>query len=291
MKFYIAFVLQFVSMFLMAQNTDDYSKSNADKMFKVVKQNGAVFYGKIKSQDAREVLLQTKELGEVFIPRHEISEMRELAPEELSTQGTLKPDEVFSSRYFFTTNGLPIKKGEGYVKWSLTGPDIQFAVGKNMAVGFITTWLGTPLIGSFKYSHKLSENAHLGVGTLLGTGSWLSPRSFLAVPFAALTFGDHQNNLNVSAGYGVVSIDQWFTQGQVSQDALVSLAGTFMLASKVSVVFDSFILPRQGLGFFSPGLRFRAGNTFSFQTGCIFLVEDMTSTPIPFPSFQLFQRF
>jgi hypothetical protein len=51
-----------------AQNAAD----TASVQHKVIKQNGIAFVGKILSQDAREILMETKEIGLVYIPKHEV---------------------------------------------------------------------------------------------------------------------------------------------------------------------------------------------------------------------------
>lgn len=56
----------------------------------------------------------------------------------------------------------------------------------------MTSWFGSPIIGSAKYSIPLNENTNLALGTLLGTGSWASPDYGIALPFAALSLGNAQ---------------------------------------------------------------------------------------------------
>jgi hypothetical protein len=250
----LAVVLCFTGM-LQAQTASD----TTSVLHKVIKQNGVAFVGKILSQDAREVLLETKEVGLVYIPKHEIKEILPIISSERAVTGGL-----FSTRYFLTTNGFSIKKGDNYVQWNLFGPDFQFGIADNFGVGIMTSWVGMPIIGTAKYSVKLGKNVCGGLGFLGGTGSWAFPQYGLVLPFGFLTFGDRMNNLNVSAGYGGLftenteytytitsSNNEWETNGYTStqntyNDAegrpLFSVAGMFRLNSKFSFVFDSFIM-------------------------------------------------
>ena len=101
------------------------STIDSTKTYRIVKNDGTEFLGKILSQDAREVLLLSDKIGQVIIPKHEIREIIEVKAEDMSITGEYIPNEVFATRYFITTNGLPIEKGESYIQWNLFGPDVQ----------------------------------------------------------------------------------------------------------------------------------------------------------------------
>lgn len=221
----------------------------------VIKNDGTQFVGQIISRDARELLIDTQTLGEIIIPMHEIREIREAKPSEVSATGEYVPAEVFSTRYFITTNGLPIEKGESYIQWNLYGPDFQFGVGENLGLGIMTTWFGTPLIGSAKYSIDLPYEASAGVGLLLGTGSWAAPELGLILPFGVFTLGNRVNNVNFSFGYGgafykesryVPGQDRYVDERVRDGRFLFSIAGMAKAGKKLSLVFDSVIVGRGG---------------------------------------------
>jgi hypothetical protein len=237
------------------QNASDTTVVN----YKIIKQNGVAFVGKIITQDAREVLIETREMGLVFIPKHEIREMVEIKAGEKGANG-----ELFSTRYFLTTNGFPVKKGDNYVQWNLFGPDFQFGVADHFGVGIMTSWVGTPVIGTAKFSLELGKNLHAGLGFLGGTGSWAFPEIGLLLPFSFFTIGNRVNNVNFSAGYGALfnertetfytiqnipteyATNSVTTKSTTYNDSegrvLLSLAGTFRLNNKFSFVFDSFFM-------------------------------------------------
>jgi hypothetical protein len=226
-----------------------------EEMYKVTKQNGVVFVGKILSRDAREILIETEELGLVYIPKHEISEIIVIEEGQKVDGGGL-----FGTRYFLTTNGFPVMKGENYVQWNIFGPDFQFGVADHFGMGIMTSWVGIPIIGTAKYSRHLSKNVSGGIGFLGGTGSWAFPQYGLLLPFGFLTFGDRINNINFSAGYGALfteasewvltdPTEQGYTNGfeentysQGESRPLFSIAGMFKINSKFSFVFDSFLM-------------------------------------------------
>jgi len=248
-------ILLWISVSSFGQNSADTSMIN----HKVIKQNGVAFVGKIISQDAREVLIDTKEMGLVYIPKHEIREIVEIKAGEKGANG-----ELFSTRYFLTTNGFPVRKGDNYVQWNLFGPDFQFGVADHFGMGIMTSWVGMPVIGTAKYSLELGKNIHGGLGFLGGTGSWAFPQVGLLLPFGFFTIGNRVNNVNISAGYGALfnertetvysivnvssdySTNSVTTQSKTFNDSegrfLLSLAGTFRINSKFSFVFDSFFM-------------------------------------------------
>lgn len=222
---------------------------------KIIKQNGVAFVGTIISQDAREILVQTEEVGLVYIPKHEVEEIILIEAKEQELTGGL-----FSTRYFLTTNGFNIQQGDNYVQWNLFGPDFQFGVRDNFTVGIMTSWVGMPIIFTTKYSFQMSEKLFGGVGFLGGTGSWAFPKYGLVLPYAFLTAGDKVNNLNFSFGYGGLFTEDEryvllneptdYSTNSYSREEfskyqgrpLFSVAGMFRINDSFSFVFDSFIM-------------------------------------------------
>jgi hypothetical protein len=285
---------------------------NSQKIYKVTKNDGTVFLGRILSQDAREVLVDTREIGQVLIPKHEIKEIAGLKEGEMNEKGEFMPAEVFSTRYFITTNGLPIEKGESYIQWNLFGPDFQFAVAKNFGLGLMTSWLAVPIIGTAKYSIKIDDRTSLGIGGLVGTGSWALPQFAMALPFACLTFGDRVKNLTISGGYGALFLDH-----RQTGRALFSVAGMIKVGRKVSLVFDSFIMPAMGYRnvthgavdestqlyyqyttqernppfmMLIPGIRWQMESNKAFQFGFLGLAANGSLIPVPIPMVQWYRK-
>ena len=320
-------MLLFSFSVLMAQETP--SEEEPPKIYVVIKNDGHRFVGEILFQDAREVLIKTEELGEVYIPRHEIREIREAEPDDHLQPGEFIPAEIFATRYFITTNGLPIEKGETYMLMSLLGPDFQFGVGDNLGLGVLTTWIGTPLIGSIKYSIPIEDGLSAGVGLLLGTGSWTWPDFALALPYGVVTLGDRSKNINFSFGYGGITykVDDYHGYGiyrsrrESEGNFLISVAGMAKIGRSISFVFDSFIVPRTGtyeeleyydgynettgeyyegyrtvkrkrygIAIFLPGLRFQTNPKSAFQFGFAGIRAEGETIGVPLPMVQWFRK-
>jgi hypothetical protein len=285
--------------FTLAQDTTDYA---LPKKHVIIKNDGTQYVGVILSNDDREILIETTTIGKVYIPKHEIKEIRELKEGELDGSGRYIGNEEFDTRYFLTTNGFPIKKGDSYMLWNLYGPDFQFGLSDHFSMGVMTTWIASPIGVTAKYSGKLSDKVSVGVGGIFGTTSYIDPGAGLALPFVALTVGDSRTNVNISAGYGAV-----FGNGAGGR-AVFSLGFMARASSKVSIVFDSIFAPELedddvgNLTFLFPGIRWNTapGKAFQFGFGAFSYSESNSgngddvswdSGVVPFPMLSWFRKF
>jgi hypothetical protein len=265
------------------------SISPTKELSKITKNDGSEFVGEILSEDAREILVELLDGRKVYIPAHEIRKIEKVKEGTLNQNGEVQEREVFATRYDFTTNALPIEKGESYYSLNLYGPEVHFGVSKNLGVGILTTWLGAPMLGSIKYTHSIEEKVHVGVGALVGTMSWAQPDVFLGLPFGMLTFGDKLRNLNFSAGYGIAGYD-----GEFSNIPLASIAGMAKVNKSITFVFDSvFIFPEfEGmLAILTPAIRLhRKNNNSSFQFGFTAISAGGETAPIPLPNLKWYYK-
>ena len=118
-------IMVFIATLSVAQN-DTISKSDSAS-YRIVKTNGDEIIAKIIKQDRREILVMTNDGREMYIPQHVIKKIIPIKEEEYTNDGIFVGEDKFSTRYFITTNGLPIKKGEHYIQWNLFGPGLDTA--------------------------------------------------------------------------------------------------------------------------------------------------------------------
>ena len=266
--------------------------ADSTKLVCVTLNDGTKIIGKVTQNNERELTVSSLDGRRQIIPQFFVKTISEVNESDMSKNGKYLGKDNYCTRYFLTTNGLPIEKGKNYIQWNLFGPDIQFSVSDHFGVGIMTTWFANPVVGSFKYSNKISKNVHYAIGGLVGTTTWRfngglgngeNRGSGLALPFAALTFGNGRNNINFSYGYGA----SW--KGLESQGtALYSIAGMAKLSNKLSFVFDSFITKE--FAFFTPNLRYHFTETNAFQFGFAFLQAEGEFQQIPFPICQWYRR-
>ncbi len=203
---YLLPILYFLlgSFQLRAQVPNTSSPSSDTTKFIIVKNDGSEYVGLILSDDGREVYIETKSLGKIYIPKSDIKSIRPVNYTEDVAKGEFSSAGVFTTRYQFTTNCFPIKKGENYAMVNLYRPEVHFAVHKDFSVGVMSTWIGSPIALAFKYTRGTSNpKINFGVGTLLGTAGYLNQgKGFGGLHWGMITFGDRRNNITISAGYG-----------------------------------------------------------------------------------------
>jgi hypothetical protein len=304
----------FLSLFLIS-TISAFAQENKDTLkgqYIITKNDGVTYVGEIVYENAREVFIKTKKTGDIIIPKYEIKSIVKARESEINQEGEFVQSEVFSTRYFITTNAIPINKGDSYILWNLHGPDFQFGLGKNVGVGVMSTWVGMPIIGTLKYSFSKNEKLHYGFGLLAGTGSWALPEWGMALPFGILTLGDRKNNINFSAGYGAI-----FESGKSDGRFLFSVAGFSTVGKKIRIVLDSFIMPagnyfneeetnynpytgfnetiivrkrKQSFALIIPGIRWQLEPNKAFQFGFAGLIVNGKAVPAPIPMIQWFRK-
>ena len=282
----LAIFLLFIGNIALSQTDTTLTKDTST--YRIIKTDGGELIGQIQSQDAREILLLTKDDRQIYIPQHAIKEVIKLKNSDFNNIGTFIGEDKFATRYFITTNGLPIKKGEHYVQWKLSGPDFQFGIGKDLGVGIMSSWIGVPIIGSIKKSWQIGDKSQFAIGGLVGTGSWALPEFGGALPFATLSFGDRSKNIAFSGGYGAI----WTGDG-VSGSAISSIAGMAKISPKISLVFDSFVLlPNEnqtGGALFIPGIRWHQEEGKAIQFGFAGIIADGDIVPVTIPTIQWYR--
>ena len=275
-----AFILICNCLITTAQDTTKVF-NQARKTYVITKNDGTEYIGLMISQDEREVLLETKEIGRLYIPKHEIKSIRELTENDIKS-GVLPGNNIFSTRYFLTTNGLRMQKGDGYSLFDFAGPEIQYSVTDGLSLGALTTWIAMPIVFSAKTTFSANEYLHFGLGVLAGTLGWADWRTLGALPYAAATLGNSKNNFTLSAGYAMISSGG---RTDISGSApLLSIGCLFKITSKISFVGDSFFyLKEGGFAVIVPGIRVSKNATRAFQIGFAAYSTDgkMSSIPIP----------
>lgn len=271
--------------FIVARKRSETMQEDDSKTYVILTYDGGEFLGEIVREDEREVVVETKDRGLISIPKYQIKEMKKVKINELTVDGEYMPEQVFATRYFFTTNGLPINEGESYVLYNWFGPDFQFGVADNVSLGVITSWLASPIVGSVKYSSQINDNTSFGIGTLLGTGSWISMDFGLALPFASFTLGDRRSNITFSGGYGAL-----WGQGDSDGRTLLSVAAMTKTGKKSSFVFDSFIVPGEG-AILVPCIRLQTEYDRAFQFGFAGFISGDGSETVPIPMVQWYRKF
>lgn len=187
------------------------SDTTKKQLFLIRKTDGNELYGFIISDDGREILLETKTIGKVYINKSDIKEIintkRSVSVDSIDDESytEFRDSGPFTTRYYFTNNALPVKKGEDYAMIHLYGPEVHFSLNDKLSFGVMSTWIASPIALASKYSLYSDGNTHVALGTILGTSGYLGIDDggvFGGLHWLTLTKGNRLENISFSAGYG-----------------------------------------------------------------------------------------
>ena len=189
------------------------SDTTKKQLFLIRKTDGNELYGFIISDDGREILLETKTIGKVYINKSDIKEIintkRSVSVDSIDDESytEFRDSGPFTTRYYFTNNALPVKKGEDYAMIHLYGPEVHFSLNDKLSFGVMSTWIASPIALASKYSLYSDGNNHVALGTILGTSGYLGIADggvFGGLHWLTLTKGNRLENISFSAGYGYI---------------------------------------------------------------------------------------
>ena len=241
--------------------------TKAKKLSLITKNDGTEYIGEILSDDGREILIMTEKLGKIYIPKSSIQSIVAIESDSEIVHGEYRSTGPFTTRYAFTTNALPIKKGENYAIINLYGPEVHFAISDNFNLGVMSTWIASPFVLAAKYTFDTqSETFNVSLGTLFGTSGYLNNfRGFGGLHFINFTGGTREKNITFSAGYCYLQagftwggglpdegtyitqssyFDSWaYSNGRrpMVHGPMASLAGMVQVGKKATFIFDSMV--------------------------------------------------
>ena len=213
----LTLVLSFATLSSYAQITTTPTDSNKKEYYLIKKADGAEFIGEVLSDDGREVLLLTKNIGKIYITKSDITSMERIDASKLVSTKEVEYQDYrvegpYTTRYFFTTNALPIKKKENYMMIGLQGPEVHFAVNDNLSLGVMATWIASPIAIAAKYSFnaKPESKTHFALGTIIASSGYLlNAQGFGGIHWATVTQGTRKSNVSFSAGYAYANLGDW----------------------------------------------------------------------------------
>lgn len=275
----------FIKQNAIAQADSLYKSSSTmnQKLYKIKTANGKVLIGNILDDNENGILLLTLEKKDkIRIPKYDIESMEEIDQKRIM-DGVLKGESNFATRYAFTSNGLPMKKGDAYfhsVYFLLY--DVEYAVSDHISVGAFTSFYGAPFLLNVKYSTEISNDVHLGAGVLAGPLLLFQPSAGgLIIPYSSLTFGNRRNNLTFTGGY-----PSFLSGGNSSGQLLFSIGALAGISRSSFFVFDSFLFNASNVNafFLLPGIRVegtKSSNAWTFHLGAFGGNGVLAPVPIP----------
>lgn len=177
--------------------------TKSDSLVQITMKTGDQFIGKILSDDGREVLLLTADIGKIFLLKEKMESIKPYIPDINNLkEGGFQSSGPFTTRYYFTTNALPIKKSENYAMINLFGPEAHFAITDKFSAGIMTTWIASPMVLALKYTLPTKNpKVNFGLGTLMGSSGYLlQGRGYGGLHWGMVTFGSRLTNITLSGG-------------------------------------------------------------------------------------------
>jgi hypothetical protein len=247
------------------------SFAQPDSNLKVVRlTNGNEYIGTIISDDGREMLFESTTVGKVYIKKTDVKSISNYSEDDFVILNDEKvKSNSFSTRYSFTTNALPIKKKDNYYMINLWGPEFHMAVADNFNVGIMTTWIGSPLALTTKYSFQTKNpKVNFSIGEIIGNGGYVNPSAFISLSFGNVTFGDRDKNLTLGVGYGYFDF---------KKNAEEEIPGTYISANSIPTRAASGA--KKGvLGSIAASIRINEKNSFVFDSMFGLLKTDGTTS-------------
>jgi hypothetical protein len=244
-SFFLILFSLFLTNTLLAQTIDS-------TLVRVETSDGNDFVGKIVSEDASQIVLETTNFGKLTIRKVDIRS-RELVHTEQLKDGKLWFSNPQSTRYFWAPNAYGLKAGEAYyqniyVLWN----QFTFGITDNFSLGggIIPTFLfsgPTPVFATAKLSIPIEKDKlNLGAGTIIGTVIGEDVGAFGLV-YGLSTFGSPDNNVSVGFAYG-------FAGGDWADTPLINVSGLFRVSSRGYFITENYFIRAAGESFLALGL-------------------------------------
>ena len=248
---------------------DPYKKDNV--YYRVTLRDGQFRYGYLIRENEWEVVLRTKRLGDVSIPKQTVkSIMRYRDP-----KATDRRDPIFANRYFLMSSAEPIDPGDHYVLINLWGPELHMGVARGFTASVQTTWIANPVLAGLRYGHPINPYLHVGAGLLYGGDLFQRGNGNIFLPTATATLGDRRYNLSLSLGKLLAS-----EQPQL-RGTFLSAGGFVAVSDRLGVLFEAGRLSGGDARLIMPGVRWQRRRGGYIQLAAVGLSYPDPQAPEP----------
>jgi hypothetical protein len=251
------------------QKADTTGKSTfkKGKPYVIVMNDGTEYIGEISEDNGREILVNVKGKGKIYIPKYVIKSIELVTPENFKNNEFMSQNN-FQRYHMMGTNALPFKKGEFSTNlYYFAAGSAFYNINENFSVGATTTWWGSPIALGAKTSFKVSEKNYVGVDVDGGTIVYSAPGTFFGRLSAKYTYGDENHNFTLSSGLMSVNANT-ITNGTASSETeyYVSAMTGARITKRAMFVAEVWSFP-QKLTILGLGVRSIKKETSSFVFG------------------------
>lgn len=203
--------------------------------------DGNSFIGRVVKIDDDKIVLRTKNLGDLNIPRRNIRNITPIDQKKV-VDGDYWYKSPIDVRYFFNSNAYGIRKGEGYYQntWILLN-QVAYGVTDNISIGggFIPLFLfggsPTPVWATVRGSIPIKKDKfNVGVGGLFATVIGEENASF-GILYGNATVGSRDRNFNVGIGYG-------YAGDELGRVPAINFSGIYRTGKTFALITENYLI-------------------------------------------------
>lgn len=253
-----------------------------EQLYRVETTDGQVLIGTLVSESEQEVVLDTRQLGEVTVQRENIDDMEKIPPGRFRDGEYWYPNPQ-STRYFFAPNAIGVPQGEGYYQnaWIFFnnvnyGATENFSIGAGTVPVFLFGAEALPIWVLPKLSISTpQDNLHLAGGAVFGGVLGVEDSGGAGLLYGSATLGDRDHNLTVGLGYG-------YAGSEFANRPAVNISGMTRVGRTTYLITENYFFPGvEDANLISFGIRWAPEN-FAVDFGLVRPLAD-TDGFIGFP--------
>ncbi len=220
-----------------------YSQLEQDStiLYKIETNDGNEFVGYILQRNSELIRLKTTNLGEINIFQKNIAKINVIEKDRIK-EGVISYGDLHSSRYFCSSNGYGLKKGNAYYQnmWIFYnqfgyGFTNNFSVGAGIIPLFLFAGAPSPVWITPKLTIPIKKDKiNLGVGILAATVLGENTKTF-GFAYGVSTFGSGNNNISIGVGYGYYG-DNW------AENPVISFNGKLRVGKRGYIMTENYYI-------------------------------------------------
>jgi hypothetical protein len=225
--------------------------------YQITTTDGNRYVGTIVHQDNESILFESETLGQITLLKRNILRLEQLQPGQTPVDSYIEewPRYPQSNRYFVTSNGYGLKKGEGYYQntWVLFN-HVNYGVTDNFSIGagIVPLIIGeavTPLWITPRFTIPVAKDRfNIGVGAFIGTLIGQQTDALFTLLNAVATIGSRDKNFSFGLAYG-------YSDGELTPYPLVTLSAMIRTGPKGYFITENMFIPDEVGALISVGGR------------------------------------
>lgn len=211
-------------------------------LYRIEMKDGNVYIGTIISENDEAILFRSRNIGDIELKKINIKHREKIDPSRLKN-GEYWFENPHATRYLFGTNGLSLKKGEGYYQnaWIFFN-NLNYGLSENVSVGagFVPVFLfgvnSLPVWIMPKVSIPLrTENLHVAVGGLFGGVIGVDDGFGLGIAYGVVSYGNSDSNVTLGMGLG-------YAGGDWGKNPIFTLSGMHRIKNKLYLISENYFV-------------------------------------------------